>query len=114
MDEGIRRRLHQTVLSHLDARRAGLSFAQDVDRCRRRAEEILRVEMCSIPLDAGEKQQIAQGILDEIFFYGPISPLLSDPSVTEIMVNGSESIYLERDGRLLLHDRAFLSEESLR
>jgi pilus assembly protein CpaF len=53
-------------------------------------------------------------ILDEIFAYGPVTPLLEDPSVSEIMVNGRESIYLEREGRVTRHEGAFLSEESLR
>jgi pilus assembly protein CpaF len=53
-------------------------------------------------------------ILDEIFAYGPLTPLLEDPSVSEIMVNGRESIYLEREGRVTRHEGAFLSEESLR
>jgi pilus assembly protein CpaF len=114
MDEQVRRKLHQSVLSHLDARKTGLSFADDVDRCRTRAEEILRAEMSGLPLHGQERQQLHQGILDEIFSYGPITPLLSDPSVSEIMVNGSASIYVERGGTLVPHDGAFLSEESLR
>jgi pilus assembly protein CpaF len=114
MNGVVRRNLHQTVLSHLDARKTGLSFAEDIDRCRRHAEEILQTEMSRMSLCGMEGQNLKQGILDEIFFYGPITPLLSDPSVSEIMVNGSESIYVERDGKLMLQDITFLSEESLR
>jgi pilus assembly protein CpaF len=114
MNGAIRRKLHQSVLSHLDARKIGLSFAEDIGHCRRRAEEILQAEMSSISLRETEKQLLRQGILDEIFSYGPITPLLSDPSVSEIMVNGSDSIYVEREGKLLPQDSAFLSEESLR
>ena len=53
-------------------------------------------------------------ILDEIFAFGPITPLLSDPAVSEIMVNGYESIYVERSGLVSRHGGSFLSEESLR
>jgi len=114
LDGTIRARLHQTVLSRLDARHTGLSFADDVERCRQRADEILRAELSDVCLESAEKRSITQAVLDEIFFYGPITPLLADPSVSEIMVNGAGSIYVERDGILLRHGAAFLSEESLR
>jgi pilus assembly protein CpaF len=114
MNGAIRRDLHQSVLSRLDARKTGLPFAEDIDRCRNYAEEILQTEMSRMGLGRTEEQDLRQGILDEIFWYGPITPLLSDPSVSEIMVNGSGSIYVERAGKLALQDSMFLSEESLR
>ncbi len=114
MNASIRSKLHQSVLSHLDARKTGLFFAEEVDRCRKRAEEILLSEMSGMSFSGIEKKTLRQEILDEIFFYGPITPLLSDPSVSEIMVNGNCSIYVEREGKLALQDSMFLSEESLR
>jgi pilus assembly protein CpaF len=114
MHSDIRRTLHQTVLSRLDARRTGLSFTEDIDRCKCRAEEILHGEMSGISLAAAEKETIRREILDEIFSYGPITPLLDDPSISEIMVNGCDSIYVEKAGRLLPHEGRFLSEDSLR
>ena len=110
----IRSRLHQSILSRLDARKTGIAFGEDIDRCRCRAEEILQGEMSCISLNPAERETLRREILDEIFSYGPITPLLDDPSITEIMVNGSESIYLEKGGKLLPHDGRFLSEESLR
>jgi pilus assembly protein CpaF len=114
MNGDLRRALHQAVLSRLDARKTGLSFSEDVDRWRDRAEEILRAEMSGLPLGNAERDALRRGILDEIFAFGPITPLLSDPSVSEIMVNGFESIYVERGGLVSPHGGAFLSEESLR
>src|SRR5438093_4373748 len=43
----------------------------------------------------------------------PISELMQDPSLTEIMVNGPDAIYVERDGRILLTDRRFDDENQL-
>jgi pilus assembly protein CpaF len=114
MDGDIRRRLHQVVLSRLDARKAGISFSEDPGRWQERAEVCLAAEMGGLPLEIKEKAALRQLILDEIFHFGPITPLLSDPAVTEIMVNGYESIYVERDGLLTRHGGSFLSEESLR
>jgi pilus assembly protein CpaF len=114
MDEEIRRTLHQAVLSRLDARKTGLSFSEDVGVWRNRAEECLRSEMLGTPLAEAERDALRERILDEIFAYGPITPLLSDPAVSEIMVNGHESIYVERGGLVSRHGSSFLSEESLR
>ena len=114
MNGDIRRTLHQAVLSRLDARKTGLSFSEDVSRWRDRAEEYLLAEMCGLSLEVAERDALRREILDEIFSFGPITPLLSDPSVSEIMVNGYESIYVEREGLLTRHAGSFLSEESLR
>ncbi|MEW6720162.1 MAG: CpaF family protein, partial [Thermodesulfobacteriota bacterium] len=114
MDRSIRIRLHQAVLSRLDARKTGLALTEDIDRCKRRAEEILQQEMSGGTLAPAEKEFLRREILDEIFSYGPITSLLDDPSITEIMVNGGDSIYVEREGKLVPHDKTFLSEDSLR
>jgi pilus assembly protein CpaF len=114
LNVAIRRKLHQSVLSRLDARKTGLAFVEDIDRCRCRADEYLQAELSGLSLRPAEKETVRQSILDEIFSYGPITPLLDDPSISEIMVNGGDSIYVEKDGRLVPHDSGFLSEESLR
>jgi pilus assembly protein CpaF len=61
--------------------------------------EALLEEYSSNP-SPGEKQKIVQYVADEIFGYGPINKLLQDPTVSEIMVNGCEQIFIERNGRL--------------
>jgi pilus assembly protein CpaF len=81
---------------------------------KERAERYLRAELKRILLPDEEREILRKGILDELFAYGPITPFLSDPGVSEIMVNGKNSIYVERGGKLELTDIAFLSDESLR
>jgi pilus assembly protein CpaF len=114
MERDIRRALHQSVLQRLDARKTGLSDGDDVDRWKEVAERHLHAELSGVPVPDPEKTALRREILDEIFAYGPITPLLSDPSVSEIMVNGCGSIYVERDGRLAPHGGKFLSDDSLR
>ena len=114
MGGDLRRMLHQAVLSRLDARKTGLSFSEDAGRWRDRAEEYLQAEMGGLSLGDAERDSLRRVILDEIFDFGPITPLLSDPAVSEIMVNGYESIYVERSGLVYRHGGAFLSDESLR
>jgi pilus assembly protein CpaF len=52
------------------------------------------------PLSRAERVRVAQEIADDILGYGPLEPFLRDDSVTEIMVNGAEDVYIERNGRL--------------
>src|SRR5262249_49013453 len=65
------------------------------------------------PLTPPERDQLVSSITDQVLGYGPIEPYLADPGVTEIMVNGLEGIYIERDGRLTLTDARFLSDEHI-
>jgi len=58
-------------------------------------------------LSQGDKQKIQKSVLDEIFGYGPITTLLDDPTVTEIMVNGPNNIYIERFGKIERTERRF-------
>ncbi len=54
-----------------------------------------------------DRDRIRQGIIDEIQDFGPISPLLKDSDVSEIMVNGPKSIYIEKKGKLVLSEAVF-------
>src|SRR5215472_15744817 len=51
-------------------------------------------------LTAGEKQQISEKVLHEVFGLGPLEPLLQDPSISDILVNGYRQVYVERCGLL--------------
>ncbi|HEX3032394.1 MAG TPA: CpaF family protein, partial [Bacillota bacterium] len=58
-------------------------------------------------LSRGEYHRLAGEILSEITGYGPITPFLADPTVTEIMVNGPYQVYVERGGKLEVTDVRF-------
>lgn len=66
------------------------------------------------PLSEIEIRQLGVELLDEIYGLGPIEPLLSDPTVSDILINGFDQIYVERRGQLELTDVRFISEEHLR
>jgi pilus assembly protein CpaF len=51
-------------------------------------------------LTAAEKQQISDEVLHEVFGLGPLEPLLQDPGISDILVNGSNQVYVERKGLL--------------
>ena len=58
-------------------------------------------------LSQSDKQKLIKQVTDEIFGFGPINSLVNDPTVTEIMVNGPEKVYVERDGKLSLSTITF-------
>ena len=60
-----------------------------------------------LTLSENLKKHIFRNVLDELQGYGPIQPLLDDPSITEIMVNGPENVYVERGGKLIKTNVAF-------
>lgn len=58
-------------------------------------------------LSTEERERLTSDLIDEVMGFGPLSVLLNDPSVTEIMVNGPETIYAEKDGRTILTEIRF-------
>ncbi|WP_127471205.1 CpaF family protein [Thiomicrorhabdus aquaedulcis] len=66
------------------------------------------------PLSEIEVRQLGVELLDEIYGLGPIEPLLADPTISDILINGYKQIYVERGGQLELTDVRFISEEHLR
>lgn len=87
------------------------------------AEEPLRQELKAlverlisdegIALNALERKQIVQDIQDEMLGLGPLEPLLADPGVSDILVNGYRQVYVERAGLLELSDLRFANNEHL-
>ncbi|MFC7493411.1 MULTISPECIES: CpaF family protein [unclassified Nocardioides] len=66
------------------------------------------------PMSGTDRTRITQEIADDILGYGPLEPLLRDATLTEVMVNSAEEIFVERDGKLTRVDAAFADESHLR
>jgi pilus assembly protein CpaF len=66
------------------------------------------------PLTVADRARVAQEVADEILGHGPLEPYLRDPDISEIMVNGFDQIYVEREGRLYPVSAAFAGEGHLR
>ncbi|WP_254069926.1 hypothetical protein [Pimelobacter simplex] len=62
------------------------------------------------PLSASDRARVTQEITDDILGYGPIDPYLRDPEVSEVMVNGHDDVWLEKDGRLVKAEAHFADE----
>ncbi len=60
-----------------------------------------------------ERQKVAEAVLDEIYGFGPLSSLLKDDSVSEVMVNAKDSVYVERNGKLELSEVRFRDDKHI-
>ena len=72
------------------------------------------IEEENLSIVSFERASLAQSISDEILGLGPVQSLIRDSSVSEIMVNGSKNIFIERNGKLTKTNKRFQSEEHLR
>ena len=91
--------LHRKILDRLDLEKLGRT-PSSAGR-----EEVLllirnTVNSEAVPLSFAERERLAREILDEIFGLGPLEPLLKDPTVSDILVNRYNKVYVERAGKL--------------
>src|SRR5215207_1323648 len=99
LDE-LRQRIHHHLIDELGPILYDKRLSED--DLRRRVHEQLQTALAQerAPLSAADKAQLIQDVSDDILGYGPIDRLLKDEEVTEVMVNGPESVYVERAGRI--------------
>ena len=71
------------------------------------------LEEANVALNQREKDQFSTEMVDEIIGYGPLEPLLRDPAVSDILVNGMDKVYVETEGKLKLSDVHFRSDKHL-
>jgi len=83
---------------------------------RRRVEELVEEKLRSekLPFSRQMRNRLVSDMADEILGFGPIEPLLRDPTVTEVMVNRPDQVYCERFGKLELTDIQFRDYEHIR
>jgi len=67
-----------------------------------------------IPLTIVERERLIEEVLDEVFGLGPLEPLLKDPTISDILVNGFDNIYVERAGRLVETNVRFKDQAHVR
>jgi pilus assembly protein CpaF len=112
LDE-LRQRLHE----HLVEKLGPVLFDKRVspDDLRARVVEHLQETLAHerTPLSATEKASLIQDIVDDVLGYGPIDAILQDDSVTEVMCNGPDQIFVEQNGKLTKTDIKFIDAAHL-
>ena len=92
-------RIHRQLIEGLDLAKVALLPADVVQQqIRRIVEDLLASE--DTPLNRQEREQIIVEVQHETFGLGPIEPLMQDPTVSDILVNGPRHVYVERRGKL--------------
>jgi pilus assembly protein CpaF len=104
-------KIHKEVIDKIDRewKQAELSDQILTQKTREMVNSILEREAGFLPYS--ERQLIAAVVGDEVLGLGPLEPLLNDPEITEIMVNGPKQIYVERHGKLELTEVVFRDDE---
>jgi pilus assembly protein CpaF len=112
--DGVKVRVHQALIDALGPKLYDpqLSEAELEQRVRVSVQSVLQVE--ETPLSVTDRAHLAQDVVDEVLGHGPIEPYLRDPTVSEIMVNGPDQIYVERAGVLEAVGVRFLDATHLR
>jgi len=91
--------IHRDLLNKIDLER--VATVRD-ERTRRQVLGVIQdlVSNLKTPLSGPEKERLSLEVLDEVFGLGPLEPLLQDPTISDILVNGAKEVYVERAGLL--------------
>jgi len=107
-----KKELHQQLIGGMDLSTIG-SMSEDELRIevRRAAEELCRLspEMFSL----ADRERLVNEVMDETFGLGPLETLMRDPTITDILINGPKTVYIERMGRLERTEVAFVDDRHL-
>ncbi|MGA7630908.1 MAG: CpaF family protein, partial [Terriglobales bacterium] len=103
---------HRKILDRLDLEKLGRTTG---DSARDEVLVLIRSSVNSeaVPLSFAEREQLSREILDEIFGLGPLEPLLKDPTISDILVNRFDRVYVERAGKLEITGLSFKDNQHL-
>ncbi|MFT7517950.1 MAG: pilus assembly protein CpaF [Kiritimatiellia bacterium] len=110
--ERIKADLHNELLESMDFEQVSNTPREELKQ-RLKTTLTSRVEARNLPLNRLERERLVEEILDNILGLGPLEPLLRDPEVSDIMINGPYTIFVERKGRLVKTNVTFNDHEHL-
>ena len=110
--QSLKHELHQKIIESIDISRIGSMPEEDLRMEIRRAAEDLSRRNSGL-LNLSEREQLVNEVVDETFGLGPLEPLMHDPSVSDILINGAKTVYVEKNGRLELSNVRFSNEKHL-
>ena len=117
-----KKRVHQRLIDELDLKRVAVeTFAINAVKAEELRKKAERIISNIISKEAGGfisslevRKKVTKEILDEALGFGPLEDLLSDPSVTEIMVNNKDQVYIERLGKIELTSKKFTTNDQVK
>lgn len=112
--EGLKKIVQKRIVEELSSKINSTGNTEEDEETLRKdiielIEKIILEE--NVFLSRNERQKLISEIVDESIGFGPINPLIYDPSVSEIMVNGPDKVYVEQKGKLILTDIKFRDDD---
>jgi pilus assembly protein CpaF len=105
-------RLHRTLINRMDLTKLSTLTPEQVHaEVSRLAETVLAQE--AMPLSVSERDRLVSDVQHELFGLGPLEPLLKDPTISDILVNKHDTIYIERRGKIERTNVTFKDDEHL-
>src|SRR5262245_36232418 len=109
---GYKAQLHQQLIASMDLSTIGTMSEENLRlEVRRAAEELCRLSADLLSLS--ERERLVNEVLNETFGLGPLEPLLRDPTISDILINGPKTVYVERNGQLEQSAVVFNNEKHL-
>ncbi|HEY7783814.1 MAG TPA: CpaF family protein [Pyrinomonadaceae bacterium] len=108
----IKSKLHRALINRMDLTKLSTLTQEQVNaEVSRLAEQVLSQE--NLPISTSERDRLIKDVQHELFGLGPLEPLLKDPTISDILVNSHNTIYIERRGKLEATDVTFKDDEHL-
>ena len=112
--QDLKSRIHQELLNRLDLARLTRIRREDAEpEIRNLVIGMLDRESAAMPLSLFEREALISDVLNELFGLGPLEALLSDPSISDILINRCDQVYIEREGKLEDTDIVFKDDAHL-
>lgn len=108
-------KIHRRIIDDMSGDTRAILTERNADRSKlnevvaRISTAVMDEERSVVP--RGDRERIIEEMIDEVLGFGPIEPLLKEDSITEVMVNGSHQVYVERKGKLVLTDIHFRDDQ---
>ena len=107
-----KRKVRELVLAEVAPKVSRLSSVALTNEVRAAVDRILQRE--DVKVSPRERRAFVQEMIQDTLGYGPLDPLLEDPTITEVMCNNHDDIWIEREGRLQHTDASFTDESQYR
>ncbi|MFO1022376.1 MAG: CpaF family protein [Planctomycetales bacterium] len=108
----LKNRLHEQMVDAIDLSKAG-QLSEDSLRQQLRALASHLCSVQSVTFGMHDRDSMVQEIMDEIYGFGPLEPLMREPDISDVLVNGADSVWIEKNGRLLPTDVKFADDQHL-
>jgi pilus assembly protein CpaF len=110
----LKSKVHQELLNRLNLERLTRIAREEAEpELRNLIVGMLESESQTTPLSLYERQTLVTDVINELFGLGPLEGLLKDPSISDILVNRHDQVYIERDGKLEATDIIFKDDNHL-